>query len=123
MNYEYDYLTEKHRRKEMTCRYELPLDLAHFIILHAHNAERFGDELCTLTYGNLITGNLNKMHRDMVEYAVKDLKESLDKEAARLLTMAAEEEGWNERAAKWRQQKDAEEAHSSSSDTIGGDLP
>src|SRR5208283_2671785 len=101
-NISMDYLFEEQRRKEMLVCYEFPLDLAHFIILHAHNAERFGEEFRSLTYNNLVSGSLDEMQRDWVEVVVKDLQECLDKEATRLLNRSVEEEEWNERAAEWR---------------------
>jgi hypothetical protein len=95
-----DHLFEKQRRKEMLVRYDFPMDLAHFIILHAHNTERFGEEFSSLTYNNLVSGSLTKMQRACVEEVVKDLQECLDNEAKRLLSMSVEEEKWNRRAVR-----------------------
>lgn len=62
-----------------------------FILLHAHNQERFGDEFMALTYENFINGNLTQEQRGWLDFVGKDFKQNV---GGRILIRQPQEASW-----------------------------
>jgi hypothetical protein len=62
-----------------------------FILLHAHNQERFGDEFMKLTYENFVNGNLTVEQRGWLDYIGKDFKQNV---GGRILIRQPQEASW-----------------------------